>query len=82
MLDKIRLSLEELVGIQRENLTDLDRLYYFLEQNSAPDFSRKDYLKMFPKISTATATRDLRTGVEMEILYREGEDRLARYRRK
>ncbi len=82
MLDKIKLSLEELVGVRRENLSDLDRLYYFLEQNSVPDFSRKDYLQMFPKISTATATRDLRKGVEMGILDREGEDRLARYRRR
>jgi Fic family protein len=37
---------------------------------------------MFLKISTATATRDLRKGVEEGILIRKGSDRLARYQKK
>ena len=82
LLGKIKLSLAELVEIQRENFTDTERLSYFLEQIDIGEFTRKDYLKMFPKISTATATRDLRKGVEDGILTRKGTDRLANYQKK
>jgi Fic family protein len=82
LLGKIKLSLSELVDTQRENFTDIERLNYFLDQIDTDHFTRKDYLKMFPKISTATATRDLRNGVEEGILIRKGSDRLARYHKK
>lgn len=82
MLDKIKLSLEELVGKQRDNFTDTERLKYFLDQLDSSEFTRKDYLRVFPGISTATATRDLRSGVEEGLLVREGNDRQARYRKK
>lgn len=81
LLGKIRLSLTELVDTPKENFTDMDRLNYFLDQTDRGDFTRKDYLKMFPKISTATATRDLRKGVEEGILIREGNDRVAKYKK-
>ena len=81
LLGKIRLSLTELVDTPKENFTDMDRLHYFLDQTDRGDFTRKDYLKMFPKISTATATRDLRKGVEEGILIREGNDRGAKYKK-
>jgi Fic family protein len=82
LLDKIKLSLEELVDTQRDNFSDTERLNYFLDQIDAGEFTRKDYLKMFPEISTATATRDLRKGVEKGILIRKGSDRLAKYQKK
>jgi len=78
LLGKIKLSLAELVDTQRENFTDIERLNYFLDQIDTGEFARKDYLKVFPKISTATATRDLRKGVEEEILTRKGNGRLAK----
>lgn len=82
LLDKIVLSLAALVGTQRENLTDIERLNYFLDQLGTDAFTRKDYLKLFPKISTATATRDLKKGVEEGLLTRRGNDRLAQYQKK
>ena len=82
LLGKIKLSLAELVDTQRENFTDIERLNYFLDQIDTDDFTRKDYLRMFPKISTATATRDLRKGVEDGLLIRKGSDRLASYQKK
>ena len=82
LLGKIKLSLAELVDTQRDNFTDLERLNYFLDQTDTGGFTRKDYLKMFPEISTATATRDLRKGVEEGLLTRKGSDRLATYHRK
>ncbi len=81
VLGKIRLSLIELVDTQKENFTGMDRLNYFLDQTERVDFTRKDYLRMFPKISTATATRDLRKGVEEGRLTREGNDRVAKYKK-
>jgi Fic family protein len=82
LLSKIHWSLAELVNTQSVHLTDAERLSYFLEHVDADEFTRKDYLKMFPKISTATATRDLRNGVAAGVLLRVGTDRLANYRRK
>jgi Fic family protein len=82
LLGKIKLSLAELVDTQRDNFTDTERLNYFLDQRGVDEFTRKDYLKMFPKISTATATRDLRKGVEEGLLTRKGTDRLANYQKK
>jgi Fic family protein len=82
LLRKIKLSLEDLVNQQRDSFTDMGRLHYFLDQTGTGEFTRKDYLKMFPNLSTATATRDLRKGVEEAILSRQGTDRLARYQKK
>ena len=82
LLGKIKLSLTELVDTQRDNFTETERLNYFLDQIVITDFTRRDYLRLFPKISTATATRDLRKGVEAGILTRKGNDRLARYHKK
>jgi Fic family protein len=82
VLGKIKLSLAELVDVQREHFTDIERLNYFLDQIDTSDFTRKDYLRMFPKISTATATRDLRKGVEVGILSRKGSDRRTTYQKK
>lgn len=81
MLAKIEISLEALVSSQRVHLDHAERLAYFLDQWGAPEFSRKDYLAMFPKMSYATATRDLRKGVEAGLLVRFGSDRLSRYRK-
>lgn len=42
-------------------------------------FTRADYLGLLPKLSTATASRDLRHGVVARILARTGTKALARY---
>jgi Fic family protein len=43
------------------------------------EFTRKDYLRVFKDISTATATRDLKKGVDLEILKKKGDNRLTKY---
>jgi Fic family protein len=82
MLEKIRLSLEKLVDTQRVHFSDIERLEYFLERHGKGEFSRKDYLRVFPNVSGSTATRDLRKGVEEGLLVKTGSDRLTRYRKK
>lgn len=75
MLEIILKSLGEQVQAQRVNLSDLERIQYFREQSKLKTFTRKDYMEMFKDISSATATRDLRLGVEQGILKRMGENR-------
>jgi hypothetical protein len=43
-------------------------------------FSRKDYLKLHKTVSTATASRDLKAGVNAETLSRQGDKAAAVYR--
>ena len=43
-------------------------------------FSRKDYLHLFPKLSTASGSRDLRAGVDEGRLVKQGEKSQTRYR--
>ncbi len=43
-------------------------------------FSRKDYLKLFKTLSTATASRDLKFGVEQKRLRKEGDKAQTTYR--
>lgn len=80
MLSKIKSSLKGLVESQRINYTDRERIRYFIEMTDLELFTRKDYLQVFRNISTATATRDLRKGVEMNLFEREGQDRISKYR--
>jgi Fic family protein len=56
------------------------RLQSAREHFETRQFTRKDYLKLFKTISTATASRDLIAGVEAGELSREGERALTVYR--
>ena len=79
-LEKIKLSLEVLVDTGPDKMNEEERMLYFIEQFPGDDFSRKDYMKIFSKISGATASRDLQNGVENGLLFRTGEKRLTRYK--
>ena len=74
------LSLEVLVDTGPDKMNEEERMLYFIEQFPGDDFSRKDYMKIFSKISGATASRDLQNGVENGLLFRTGEKRLTRYK--
>ncbi len=80
MLKLVRNGLETFVVAQRIVLTDTERLVYFKEHTGLQSFSRKDYMKVFRNISSATATRDLTKGVAQGVILREGESRLTVYR--
>ena len=79
MLSIIKRSLEDLVFDQRKSLSDIERIEYFVEHSELSEFTRKDFLKMFKDISTATATRDLRKGVEMGYFDKIGDNRITKY---
>jgi Fic family protein len=57
------------------------RLTYFSEI-CEDDFNRKDYMKVFKDISSATASRDLKRGVELGIFEKEGDKTKTIYRLK
>ena len=75
MLDAINKSLDSLLDFQIKKQTPKDRLEYFLTFDKSVKFARKDYMKFFKEISSATASRDLKYGIENDILKKEGDKR-------
>jgi len=76
------LLLWELVAtIRPRPSTATTRLERALDHFPDQQFSRKDYLTLFPTISPATASRDLRAAVERGALTRTGTKATSRYRR-
>ena len=62
----------------RINDTFMDRLLYAKE--FLTNFKRKDYMNLFPQISTATASRDLINGVKNGLLDRQNTSNQTTYR--
>ena len=66
MLDVIEKSLENLLNYKNRVLKDTDRLEYFLNLG-IKTFNRKDYMNVFKDLSSATASRDLKKGMQMNM---------------
>lgn len=79
MLKIIYDSLEYILNDGIEKLTQTDRLNYFVELK-IENFSRKDYMDIFKKISSATASRDLSKGIEMKLFVKFGEKNKTKYK--
>lgn len=71
MLGVIEKSLEGLLQYNNRTLKDTDRLDYFLNLGMK-EFSRKDYMNIFKDISSATASRDLKKGIELGLFKSSG----------
>lgn len=56
-----------------------ERLLRAYETFARSSFSRSDYRRIHKRLWTATASRDLKQGVDGGLLRRQGERRLARY---
>ena len=82
MLEIIERSLESLLQMQNISLTGLDRVNIAKDKFQGDSFSRQEYLRCFKNISSATASRDLITGVDKEILIKTGDKRLTKYKYK
>jgi Fic family protein len=80
MLGVIDKSLGELLQYNNRILKDSDRLDYFLSLQKEA-FSRKDYMDVFKDISTATASRDLKKGLELNLFYKMGDKNQTIYKR-
>lgn len=80
-LTALKDALEEfLAALKPEPLTAESRLEVFKSQFSGEWFSRKDYLALFKTLSTATASRDLKLGVDQKTLTKKGDKIGAVYR--
>lgn len=79
MLDVIDKSLNELLSFNNRILKDTDRLNYFLTLGKN-EFTRKDYMNVFKDISSSTASRDLKKGVEMNFFHKTGNKNITIYK--
>jgi Fic family protein len=79
MLDVIDKSLINLLNYNHRVLKDTDRLEYFLSLG-IKEFSRKDYMNIFKDLSSATASRDLKKGVDLNMFASNGDLNKTKYR--
>jgi len=81
MLGVIDDSISELLNFNNRTLNEKDRLEYFVSLNKIK-FTRKDYMNIFKGISSATASRDLKKGTELNLFNKLGEKNKTNYRLK
>ncbi len=79
MLNVIDISISELLDFNNRTLSEEDRLEYYVSLNKT-EFTRKDYMDIFKDISSATASRDLKKGVELGLFEKIGEKNKTIYR--
>ena len=71
-------SLSDLLRFNGKKLTAKERLEYILNIG-IKEFSRKDYMDIFKNISSSTASRDLKRGVDEELLKVNGQKNKTKY---
>lgn len=81
MLGIIDHSLSELLTYSVQKLTQEDRISIFLE-NTEAEFTRKDYMKKFTEISSATASRDLKSALDKGFIQKFGDKNSSIYKKK
>jgi len=79
MLRIIDKSLAALLLQATKRLTDAERIKLFLS-GAATKFTRQDYLRKFPELSPATASRDLKKAVDNGLLEKTGDKKTTLYR--
>ncbi|MGJ8658149.1 MAG: Fic family protein [Akkermansiaceae bacterium] len=80
-LEMVMKSLEDFIDVFRPRTnTPSDRLENAHKHFGNKSFSRKDYLELYKTISTATASRDLKVGVDKSMLGKSGDRALTIYR--
>ena len=80
MLTIIEHALEDLLSSQPVTLKGVDRIQLFRNIIGKNTFSRKEYMRHFKDISSATASRDLREATDNHILEKIGEGRTTVYK--
>jgi len=78
MLGVIDQSLESILLYNNRILKDIDRLEHFISLG-IKSFTRKDYMNVFKDLSSATASRDLKKGVELKMLKSIGDKNKTEY---
>jgi len=78
MLEVINNSLSDLLAFNNRNFNMAQRLEYFISLN-IKTFTRKNYMDVFKDISSSTASRDLKKGIDLGLLIKEGENNKTTY---
>jgi Fic family protein len=78
MLEVIDTSLLELLSLNNIVWKDADRIRYFASLG-LQEFTRQDYMRVFKDISSATASRDLRKGVALNLFQKTGDKNKTQY---
>jgi Fic family protein len=78
MLGVMERSLAELLNYNNRILKETDRIEYFINQGFK-EFTRKDYMNVFKDISSATASRDLKKGIELNLFISSGKLNKTKY---
>lgn len=81
MLTQIDLSLKELLSFNATNLTQVERIEYFISSSNG-EFTRKHYMEIFKNISSSTASRDLKKGIELRLIEKLGDKNKTKYSKK
>ena len=81
MLRVIDKSLEQMLKFNQRIFTEADRLEYFIT-HGPKEFTRAVYMNVFKTISPATASRDLKTGVETGLFRKSGSKNQTKYKLK
>lgn len=81
MLEIIDQSLNELLDFNNRSFNQEERINYFLAQ-TVNEFTRKDYMNTFKDISSATASRDLKQAIELNLISKRGEKNKTKYKKK
>lgn len=81
MLNVIDISIRELLDYNNRTFSEKERLEYYASLNKT-EFTRKDYMNIFKDISSATASRDLKKGVELGLFEKRGNKNKTIYRLK
>ena len=79
MLKVVDNSLYTILDFKNRVMSAEERLTYFSEICDA-EFTRKDYMSVFKEISSATASRDLKQGVQLGLFEKEGDKTKTLYR--
>jgi len=79
MLSIIDLAMDEiLANTVSVKLTQEDRLLHFCSLQTG-SFKRKDYMQLFKQLSSASASRDLKAGIEKGLFTKSGDKRMTTY---
>lgn len=81
MLNAIDQSLFDTLNFKSRTMTSEDRITYFSEITN-DKFTRKDYMLVFKDISSATASRDLKLGVDLGVFEKDGDKKNTIYKLK
>jgi len=79
MLSVVNDALAELIeNSVSVNMTQENRLQHFCSLHKG-SFTRKDYMHVFKQLSSASASRDLKSGIEKGLFTKSGDKRLTTY---